>query len=175
MPVNIPNALTVLRVLLIPVFACLYSSGMYLWALFVFLLAGLTDYLDGFLARRWNQITSFGKLIDPLADKLMLLTVLYFLASSGHLPWWVFYALLGKEALMVFGALFMLREKVVVAADWAGKVATVVFLPAVFCVFPWHSLLWLHTTGLMMLYIALALSVYAFFHYAKQLLMLKKK
>ena len=73
---NIPNLLTILRLLLIPVFYSLYQKDMYGSALLVFLIASFSDFLDGYLARKWNQITNFGKLADPVADKVMVLTAL---------------------------------------------------------------------------------------------------
>jgi len=172
---NIPNALTLLRVALIPLFAYLYSQAQYPWALLVFLLAGMTDFLDGYLARKWNQITSLGKFLDPLADKLMMLTSLLCLASTEHLPWWVFYVLLCKEALMAAGAFFLLRERVVVASDWPGKIAATAFILAVFSVFPWHEAQWLQDAGIALMYLALALSLYALAHYARGAYMLKRR
>ena len=71
---NVPNVLTMIRIALIPVFVVLYVNGQQKAALAVFLAASFTDYLDGYLARKLNQITAFGKLMDPLADKIMVLT-----------------------------------------------------------------------------------------------------
>ena len=112
---NLPNALTFLRILMIPaVYITYYQLPERRWiALVIYLLASFTDFLDGYLARKWNQITSFGKLFDPLADKLIVLTVLYCLADTDYAPWWVFFLMLGKEILMVLGSLLMLGKKVV--------------------------------------------------------------
>ena len=114
---NLPNALTALRMALIPLFVwAFYQVGPGV-ALVIYLLAAATDWLDGFLARRWNQVTSFGKLADPLADKLMLLTMLFCMGQSGRVPWWVLGVMLGKELLMVIGSVFLLkRHNVVVMA-----------------------------------------------------------
>ena len=73
---TIPNVLTILRIILIPVFVVLFFKGQKMAALAVFCAASLTDMLDGYLARKLNQITDFGKLFDPLADKLMVLTAM---------------------------------------------------------------------------------------------------
>ena len=73
---NLPNILTLIRVLLIPVFVALYFTGLpywYAWAGGIFAAASFTDWLDGYLARKWNQITTFGKFVDPIADKLLVL------------------------------------------------------------------------------------------------------
>lgn len=104
---NLPNILTILRFVLVPVFAAIFLSHLkynYLIALSIFLLSGLTDVLDGFIARRYNMITQFGKLFDPLADKLMILTVLWCLVLKEYIPSWVFYIVLAKEIFMILGS-----------------------------------------------------------------------
>jgi len=161
---NLPNALTCVRIALIPLFAYVYYLPEPRWALMIFLLAGTTDLLDGYLARKWQQVTSFGKLMDPLADKLLTLTALYVLADTGHIHWWMVWAMLGKELVMVLGAALMLRHTVV-AADLSGKLATTAFTLAVFAVFPWHSYAWLTRAGGALMYLAVALSLYAMVHY----------
>ena len=165
---NIPNALTTLRVLMIPAFVWAYGSVPDpRVALMIFLIAGITDYLDGYLARKWNQITAFGKLMDPLADKLMTLAVLCCLASTGYLAWWVFYIVLIKEALMVAGSLVMLKRNVIVMANMAGKLATFAFNLAVFALYPWHDYIWLRSTGEIVMYLAVTLSLYAMVIYGR--------
>ena len=84
---TIPNVLTMIRLILIPVFVVLFFSGLRKAALAVFVAASLTDMLDGYLARKLNQITDFGKLFDPLADKLMVLTAMVCQAIAGVFPW----------------------------------------------------------------------------------------
>jgi CDP-diacylglycerol--glycerol-3-phosphate 3-phosphatidyltransferase len=165
---NIPNALTMLRVLLIPAFIWAYVHVHDpRAALAIFLIAGFTDYLDGYLARKWNQITAFGKLMDPLADKLMTLSALICLASAGHLAWWVFYIVLIKEALMVAGSLVMLKHRVVVMANLTGKLAAIAFTLAIYALFPWHSNIWLKSAGEVVMYLAVALSLYAMAVYGR--------
>ena len=172
---NIPNILTVLRIAMIPAFVMTYRMPAYHWSMAIFLAASATDYLDGHLARKWNQVTPFGKLMDPLADKLMLLTALYCLTDSEHLPAWIFYTMLIKESVMIAGSVFMLEKKVVVMANWYGKAATVAFILAVFSVFPWHSITWLAQAGTVMLYIALAMSILALVKYTVQAINVKNK
>lgn len=164
---NLANALTILRILLIPAFAFAYYRVTPIIALALFLLAGLTDYLDGYLARKLKMITDVGKLLDPLADKLMLLTALYCLADTNFIPWWVFIALAAKEGLMVIGSLFLLEKKVVVYSNIFGKVSTVLFIVAIVFVFPWHTIVTLTRAGNIILYIAtassfLAMGIYAY-------------
>lgn len=173
---NLPNILTMLRLIMIPLFVKVYYLPAPKWALVVFLLASATDYLDGYLARKWNQVTSFGKLMDPLADKVMLLTVLFCLSETqpDYLPKWVFYTMLIKEGMMVLGSLFMLGKKVVVMANWYGKVATIAFIVAVFAIFPWHDLVWLKELGRVLIYVAMGLSILAMFNYAYKAFIVKK-
>ncbi len=163
---NLPNLLTALRIAMIPVFLLTYGRVSPAVSLLIFLLASLTDCLDGYLARKWDQVTAFGKLFDPLADKLLLLSVLFCFAKSGLVPWWVM-ALMGvKEVLMMVGSMWLLRKNVVVQANQLGKAATVVFIAALTFLFPWHPAGWLTTMGNVLLYVAVALSVSALFVYA---------
>ena len=163
---NIPNMLTIFRILLIPAFYFLYRGGFYTAALFVFMIASFTDFLDGYLARKWNVISNFGKLADPVADKLMQLTALYCLAADDRIPLFVPIAILIKECMMVAGGLFMLSRKVVVQANIWGKVATFVFIIALALVFPWHSVELLYDIGNALVIIAALLSIWAMLQYA---------
>ena len=165
---NLPNALTFLRILMIPaVYITYYKYPDMRWiSLVIYLAASFTDFLDGYLARKWNQITSFGKLFDPLADKLIVLTVLYCLADTGYVPWLVFWLMIGKEAFLVIGALGMLGKKVVVKSNIFGKAATCLFIAAIALVYPWHNISAIFTIGNVMIYIALAASLLAMGIYA---------
>ena len=125
---NVPNALTILRLILVPVFVILFQRGEKMAALAVFCVACVTDALDGFLARKLNQITDFGKLFDPLADKLMVVSALICQGAAGVLPWPAILLVLGKELYMIAGGAFMLSRGVVVSANYFGKSATVCFM-----------------------------------------------
>lgn len=138
---TIPNILTILRMVLIPVFVLLFFSGHRHWALGVFLIASATDCLDGYLARRLNQITDFGKLFDPLADKLMVLTALVCQGIAGVFPWAAIWIVAAKELIMVLGGLFMLNRGVVVYSNYFGKTATVFFIVALILSFFHQELL----------------------------------
>ena len=120
---NVPNALTVLRALLIPVYWYLFMNGHTYWALAVFIIASLTDLADGYIARKYDLVTDFGKLMDPLADKLMVLSVMLSLALKGMAPWAALLVLLVKEGLMVLGGALLLKKGVVVYARKIGKIA----------------------------------------------------
>ena len=132
---NVPNLLTLIRLLLIPVYIFLFVSGQKNAALIVFLSACFTDMLDGFLARRWGQITNFGKLMDPFADKVMVITAMLSMAIGNDripavIPWPAVLILLTKEAVMVGGGLIMLRLGFVVFSHMIGKIAHSVFVCA---------------------------------------------
>ena len=128
---NVPNVLTMIRILLIPVFIILrLRSPLGHWALLVFLLASFTDFLDGYLARKHNQITAFGKLMDPLADKLMVCTALVLQVVLGVFPALPVAIVLCKELFMILGGVFMLRSGIVVYSNLAGKAAQVSFILA---------------------------------------------
>lgn len=128
--INLPNALTLLRLLLIPVFVILIFRDHMMWALAIFIFASLTDILDGWIARKYSLITDFGKLADPLADKLMVLSVMISLGVKGIAPWAAIIILLSKETLMMLGGLLLLRKKVVVYSLPAGKAAQFVLVLA---------------------------------------------
>ena len=125
---NIPNALTMLRLVLIPVFVYLFWKVDRKAALVVFLVASQTDMLDGMLARKLNQITDFGKLFDPLADKVMVLTALICQGLAGVFPWSAIIIVCCKELVMLLGGVFMLSKNVVVYANYFGKTAQVFFI-----------------------------------------------
>lgn len=125
---TIPNVLTIIRIILIPVFVVLFFKGEKITALCVFCAASLTDMLDGYLARKLNQITDFGKLFDPLADKLMVLTAMVCQTFWGPLPLVAVIIVALKELVMVLGGVFMLSKDVVVYSNYFGKAAQVGFI-----------------------------------------------
>lgn len=125
---NIPNALTVIRFFLVPVFGYYLCNDRFVIAVFLFLLAGLTDLLDGYIARKYNLITSWGKLADPLADKLMQITALIILVIKDRVPSLILFIVAAKEAFMIAGSVLLYkRDNFVVSANWYGKFATVAF------------------------------------------------
>ena len=125
---TIPNVLTMIRLILIPVFVVLFFRGQKIAALGVFVAASLTDMLDGYLARKLNQITDFGKLFDPLADKLMVLTAMVCQGIDGVFPWTAIIIVAAKELVMVLGGMFMLSKNIVVYSNYVGKTAQVCFI-----------------------------------------------
>ncbi len=128
---HIPNILTVIRFFIIPLIISALANNNYILA-FVFLtLSGLTDVLDGAIARKFNFITNFGKLIDPLADKMTQLSVLCTLCLKGIIPFWILTIVVLKEACMVSGASFLYGKELVVSSKWYGKASTVLFYLAI--------------------------------------------
>ena len=130
---NIPNILTILRFILIPVILYFIFTGHYLLGFIFFTISGITDILDGAIARKFNLITNFGILIDPLADKLTQISVLATLVFQKIIPFWILIIVLLKELLMIIGASFLYGKDVVVYSKWFGKLATVLFYLAIVC------------------------------------------
>lgn len=128
---HIPNILTLIRFLLIPVIITLLSRKEYLAAIIVFSISGLTDILDGTIARKFNLITNLGKLMDPLADKLTQLSMLVMLTIQKIIPFWIVIVVFIKELCMICGASFLYGKELVVSSKWYGKVATILFYIAI--------------------------------------------
>ena len=133
---TIPNLLSVIRILLIPVFAYLFYNDEKIMAVVVLAISGLTDTFDGQIARRFNQISALGKVLDPVADKLTQITIavmLFIDFKTATNPiinalGWVFLVFLIKEAVMIIGGLIMLLLNIRPgAAEFWGKAATLVF------------------------------------------------
>lgn len=132
---NIPNILSVIRIILVGVFVYVFFNDYpnnLIWALIVFLTAGLTDIVDGFLARKFNWVTNMGKILDPFADKLMQCTVLVCMCIQDLIPIWLVVPFILKEFLMLLGGLFIIKKrKVVVVSNIFGKMTVVFFYAAV--------------------------------------------
>ena len=176
---TIPNVLTMIRLLLVPVFVVVYfrtSAEPKYAALAIFAAASLTDMLDGYLARKLNQITDFGKLFDPLADKLMVLSAMVCQAVTGVFPWAAVIVVACKELVMVLGGLFMLSRDVVVYSNIAGKAAQVCFILSLILSF-FHVPLaeWGTRLDLILLWITVGLAVLAMVVYAAEYLRSLKK
>ncbi len=126
---HIPNSLTILRFLLVPIFfyfAFLSSSPTaIIWATLIFLIASITDYLDGLLARKLNAISNFGKIMDPLADKILVITALIALAFKfAIIPVWLVYVILVRELTVSFFREYFASKKIIIAANLWGKIKT---------------------------------------------------
>ena len=124
---HVPNALTLARFVLIPFIIIALINNNYLVAFIFLTLSGLTDVLDGFIARKFDLISNFGKLVDPLADKATQISILTTLTLKGIIPLWMLIVIFLKEFLMIAGASFLYGKEMVVSSKWYGKLATVLF------------------------------------------------
>ncbi len=166
---NVPNALTMLRMLLIPVYWFLFTRGDRLLALCVFVAASLTDLLDGYIARKYQLITSFGKLMDPLADKMMVVSVMLSLVLAKIAPLAAMVVIIVKELLMVLGGVIMLKKGVVVFSQAIGKAAQAVTVSAlILCFFAEYFAAWgLPPLHVYCLWAGVALTLCALVFYAR--------
>ncbi len=133
---TIPNIISFIRIILIPVFGVLFYNGQLLWALLILALSGFTDFIDGKLARKLNQVSELGKMLDPIADKLTQATIaiVYFFSFRNaenetlNLFAWVFLLFILKELVMLVGGAIMIAVGIRPgAAEIYGKAATLVF------------------------------------------------
>ena len=121
---NLPNKLTIFRVILVIPFVALMLNGYDLWAVAVFIIASLTDLLDGKIARKYNLITDFGKFMDPLADKLLVRAAMICLVEMGRLPAWMVIVIISREFIISGFRLVASDNGVVIAASYWGKFKT---------------------------------------------------
>ena len=118
------SKITMLRVAMIPVFLVLAYTDHRIIATVVFILASLSDLLDGYIARHYNQVSNFGKFMDPLADKILVLSAMCFLVEKGQMPGWVMAIVLFREFAVSGLRLVAAEKQHVIAAAWSGKVKT---------------------------------------------------
>lgn len=159
---NIPNILTLFRIFLIPVFILIFFSNInnsLFIAILIFLSAGLTDILDGYIARKCNLTTKFGTALDPLADKLMLITVLTCLTIDGYIPVWVLIIVATKELFMIIAAIFLYNANTIIPSNVFGKASTLLFYISIFMLSLGISV------GHYFLYAAILSAIIAFINY----------
>jgi len=118
------NKITMLRIVLIPVFLVLAYMGSMIPALIVYIVACLTDFVDGYIARHYNQISNFGKFMDPLADKMLVLAAMCFFVENGQMAGWAVAVVLFREFTVSGMRLLAVEQGQVIAAAWSGKVKT---------------------------------------------------
>ncbi len=178
---NLPNKLTMLRIALVPVFvwfASMTSRAVYQWiALAIFVLASITDLLDGKIARSRHLVTDFGKFMDPIADKLLVMSALIMLVERNYMPGWVCMFMLAREFLVSgFRLVASTKGKVIAAGIW-GKLKTVsqmIYIPMALLLIPMKDLsselevnlhdFW-HIATQVIMYISLALTLWSGFKY----------
>ncbi len=122
---NLPNILTIMRILLLPFFAAALIYREYQYALILFVSAGITDILDGFLARARKQITAFGSILDPIADKFLLITSFILMSINGLIPKWLTLTVISRDLIIVTGwlILYFVTHNLKVEPSIIGKAA----------------------------------------------------
>ena len=118
------NKITMLRIVLIPVFLVLAYADMMMAALAVYIVACLSDFADGYIARHYNQISNFGKFMDPLADKMLVLAAMCFFVENGQMAGWAVAVVLFREFAVSGMRLLAVEQGQVIAAAWSGKIKT---------------------------------------------------
>lgn len=167
---NLANQITLARIFfVIPIVGLLYFEGQTtcVVAALVFGMASITDFLDGHIARKSNMVTSFGKFLDPLADKLLICSVLIMLVELGWVPAWMTIVIIGRELAVTGLRAMAIDEGVVIAADKFGKLKTVMQITAIIPLlihYPFFGLN-MEYIGLFLLYIALVLTIFSGLNY----------
>ena len=167
----IPNILTVLRFFLIPFILHFLVNDEFILAIIFLTISGITDILDGTIARKFNFITNFGKLIDPLADKITQLSILWMLVSKNIIPLWILVIVLLKEATMVAGASFLYGKELVVSSKWYGKASTVLFYLAIVLSMIFRDLQIQTSIDLIIYYIAVTMTIFSLVMYFREFYM----
>lgn len=120
------NKITILRMVLIPVYLVLAYLGLTWWALAVYIVACITDTVDGYIARHYNQVTNIGKFMDPLADKMLVLAAMVYFTEQGLMPAWAVIIVLLREFAVSGLRMIAVEQRRVIAAAWSGKIKTTV-------------------------------------------------
>ena len=139
---NLPNKLTLLRVCMIPlfmIFALMENGACQFIAVLLFVAASITDYLDGYIARKCNLVTDFGKFMDPIADKLLVMSAMVILVSQNRMPAWVCVVMLAREFIISGFRLVAAGKGTVIAAGTTGKIKTVTQMIAIVMLFLFSS------------------------------------
>lgn len=128
---NLPNKLTMARIIMVPIFMAVMLKGFYIPALIIFALASITDFLDGYIARKYNLVSSFGKIMDPLADKLLAFGALISFIQLGVVSVWAPIIIIAREFFVTSMRVVAVSKGKVIAASWWGKIKTNVQLFAI--------------------------------------------
>ncbi len=174
---NIPNILSVTRICLVFVFVALFFTNHIYAALIIFLLAGATDVVDGYLARRNNWISNLGKILDPVADKLMQFTVLICLCIKDFVPLWFVIPFFVKDIFtLLIGAIVIKRRNVAVVSKWYGKLTVCLFYLTIAISVIFKNFLADHTILQVSIFIpAIAFAVFSLIAYIKHYAYLKNE
>lgn len=168
MHMNLPNKLTLIRVFLVPVFVIFMMvpipAGRWI-ALAIFIIASLTDTADGYIARKYNLVTDFGKFMDPLADKLLVCAAMICLVNTRQLPAWIVIVIISREFIISGFRLIAVENGVVIAASWWGKIKTVVQMVMICALLINAQALWFRVLEQILIYAALILTVVSLVDY----------
>lgn len=168
---TIPNILSYIRIILIVPFVILFIKENYLWAAVCLIASALSDCVDGFLARKLNQITKLGKMLDPIADKLTLLAVGVCICVAEYMVIPVVLILIVKDILMITGASIMLKKGVMpCASEWYGKVGTVCFYTSVTAIVVFDLILKIphfNIVSFVLLTVTAIIMIYSLFRYSQ--------
>ena len=162
--VNLPNILSVIRMIMIPFAGYFFAINKIQVATIIFILACATDILDGYIARKYNLITDIGKIIDPLADKGMQITMLVSMGAAELMPWFVVIFIFLKEVMMCLGGVLLYKSKIILPANKYGKIATVVTSSCVVFILFFHTVLPMGILYLLQ-WLPVIFAVYAFIKY----------
>jgi len=157
---NLPTVLTLSRIVLIPVFV--YAVYLYpVFGAFIFSIASITDFLDGYLARRSGDITKFGIILDPIADKFLVISALIVLVDMERLPAWIAIVIIVREFLVTGLRVVALSKDIVIAAELGGKVKTTIQIIAILCLILKNSIFGidLYDIGFVLVWVSLILSL----------------
>ncbi len=169
---NIPNLISLFRLLLIPVFIYSFATGTghdrIIYPIIIFIISGFSDILDGYIARKFHMETKLGAVLDPLADKLMLITALLCFTYYKFIPVWIVLLVILKEGLMIAGGFVAYRRGIVNHANFWGKMATFLFHISIV------TFLFSNVLAMALLIVSISVSFVAFFTYFK-LTMAKRK
>ena len=173
---NLPNLLTGIRFILVPIMAYFLVTKNFTLAISLYILASVTDVLDGYIARKYNMITNLGKFLDPMADKLLQFSALLGLWIVDIIPFWITLIFFLKEIFMGLGAIKLLKNKdVVVPSKWFGKMSTVFFFIAIVLSMLSENLVVLKPWVLPLFILALLSLFFAFIMYLLNFLKVEKK
>ncbi len=165
---NLPNILTIFRIVLIPFYILAFYERSFdasLIAAAIFTIASLTDFLDGYLARMRSEVTQFGKFLDPIADKLLILSALILLVGINRVPAWLAIIIIGRELTMTGFRGIAASEGIVISAEGTGKVKMFFqTVSVIILTIDFENPLY-HQTGMFLLLFAMALAIFSAFQY----------
>lgn len=163
---NLPNKLTIFRVFLIPVFVLAFYFLKNPWInTAIFVIASLTDTADGYIARKYNLVTNFGKFADPLADKLLVCTAMICMVSTAQIPAWVVIVIMAREFIISGFRTVAADNGIVIAASWWGKIKTIVQMVMIIALLLDFRMVWYTIMCTVLIYAALVLTIISMVDY----------